>query len=638
VKNKPSSLSPNISKFFHSQLSQYDSKWLNISCAWNIVAGDLQPMLTVDRMGYHNFMFDINSTYRIPGRKTLTKILSDYIFPFCEMKMRKEISYFLSISANKKIAGSIDVWSSRANRPYVGIVCNYIDWTCWKRKKSTLACCEFADTHTGANHVQKISDIVKRLDIDGIASMDDFFGFMTHDNAANVVAGLRDHSTVTPIRCARNTFELTPCHVLRNETSDNYFAEAAAILTKVRRIVTHFSHSNKTKYEDCARIVGEPIRKLVQSCDTRWHSELDMLNSVLEHPMTIKMVKVQKPAALFFPLTDDEQSKAEEMVAILYPFKQAEKCLEGDLVPLSKYWTVYSMLLKSLNETTDLLYTAPDGERVEVMADDICQFTKTLKSKLLTDLKDNINGKMTAARLRTILVASFLDPRYKKLRFLSKEARSRALSEIDLSDEWKELQGDNHIIDNGLATSKDSTLMSSGTDRNCAISSFLSSIDGGSSSEEEDDIEANGWSLSQEIDVYKRIHSIDAAATDEDVLLWWRDQGISHYGLHKLGYMASTYLAIMTSSANVERLFSVAGRLVSPRRTRLSSSMIEGLVLTNQNMHLCDNGEPWPQNWIQSRNELREYLPIKLYLREKRGGQAGQLSRPTKRRRHSQSA
>lgn len=61
-----------------------------------------------------------------------------------------------------------------------------------------------------------------------------------------------------------------------------------------------------------------------------------------------------------------------------------------------------------------------------------------------------------------------------------------------------------------------------------------------------------------------------------DPLIWWKNNSYSFPYLSKL---ARKYLSIMASSVSVERLFSQTGNLVTPKRSNLSSNMINGLIM-----------------------------------------------------------
>lgn len=72
---------------------------------------------------------------------------------------------------------------------------------------------------------------------------------------------------------------------------------------------------------------------------------------------------------------------------------------------------------------------------------------------------------------------------------------------------------------------------------------------------------------------------------DVDILMWWSER--SHkYPL--LSVLARFILAIPASSAAPERNFSIAGYIVSDRRSRLSASTVEDILICKNNIDLYD--------------------------------------------------
>jgi len=50
--------------------------------------------------------------------------------------------------------------------------------------------------------------------------------------------------------------------------------------------------------------------------------------------------------------------------------------------------------------------------------------------------------------------------------------------------------------------------------------------------------------------------------------------------------LAKKFLCVPASSCESERVFSKAGQLISDRRTRLSSTVVDKILFLNKNMHL----------------------------------------------------
>ena len=76
-------------------------------------------------------------------------------------------------------------------------------------------------------------------------------------------------------------------------------------------------------------------------------------------------------------------------------------------------------------------------------------------------------------------------------------------------------------------------------------------------------------------DEYTRYYAEDVEWTD-DPITWWL-QPVQHVKYPNLSKMAINVLLIPTMSANVERLFSSAGLMLSNRRNRMETKLLEAL-------------------------------------------------------------
>ncbi|XP_047144724.1 E3 SUMO-protein ligase ZBED1-like [Hydra vulgaris] len=71
---------------------------------------------------------------------------------------------------------------------------------------------------------------------------------------------------------------------------------------------------------------------------------------------------------------------------------------------------------------------------------------------------------------------------------------------------------------------------------------------------------------------------------EDDPLIWWK----TNMGtLPQLSEFARKYLCIAASSCSSERVFSTAGYIVSPRRSRLSQEHVDMLVFLSENLEIA---------------------------------------------------
>jgi hypothetical protein len=96
-----------------------------------------------------------------------------------------------------------------------------------------------------------------------------------------------------------------------------------------------------------------------------------------------------------------------------------------------------------------------------------------------------------------------------------------------------------------------------------------------------DEIDDDLVDTTQESEIAKYQSAVVPSGTCKDILLWWRDHKEEYPGLC---LVARNVLCVMASSAASERNFSLAGHVVSERRTSLASSSVNNILLINSSM------------------------------------------------------
>ena len=70
-----------------------------------------------------------------------------------------------------------------------------------------------------------------------------------------------------------------------------------------------------------------------------------------------------------------------------------------------------------------------------------------------------------------------------------------------------------------------------------------------------------------------------------DQLLWWKDHT---HQFPLLSYLARVVMAVPAASSKSERVFSVAGNIVTPKRASLNPAKVEQLIIVKCNMMLIE--------------------------------------------------
>lgn len=255
-----------------------------------------------------------------------------------------------------------------------------------------------------------------------------------------------------------------------------------------------------------------------------------------------------------------------------------------------------------------------DGDNwIEVYEDELDPNAARLRQQLRMDL-EFVFESWTDCQWQTIRAACILDPRHKNLTFIDDRDRPGVYREFQLLCESFFQRMD------GLSTAETESINNDRKqeDEEVAIvdfekrptkkrrykrgnqANYLNSInfesgprsDSTQSQIEREMIEICGGSveslsakIKKEFGVYFRA---EEAKLEDDPLLWWK-KNECHYSI--LSKMAKTYLGMFASSADVERLFSAGGNIVTELRASLKPEKVRQLLFANKNIDVYQL--PW---------------------------------------------
>ncbi|XP_065315466.1 E3 SUMO-protein ligase ZBED1-like [Gordionus sp. m RMFG-2023] len=292
----------------------------------------------------------------------------------------------------------------------------------------------------------------------------------------------------------------------------------------------YFKQSGMNQYLD---------KTLQQDIETRWNSKLYMLKSIYNQYDDIANFLSSKRD--IYKMENLEKSILKNLIDILHPFDKATKELEGDINP-----TLYKVLLcfnNILHE--DLNETFQNNE--------IKQIKTNLKIFLLSKFKIDILHK----------IATFLCPRYRKLRMLSSmeilEVKNSVKNIIN-SEEYCKPSID--IIDldiQGVSQIVESPKRSKGTFKIVLfifIYQTMNMKDGRTMRKNLKKKETDELEIYKNLNIKENIENIDP---EKDILKWWSKNEIR---LPKMTKLARKILAIPATSTTSERTFSKNGRLL----------------------------------------------------------------------------
>lgn len=183
---------------------------------------DLQLFSVVEDFGFRKFVNDLNPNYQLPSRRTIT---DTYLTAAYEQRL-EEVE--IELAWAKAVTLTTDSWTSRNTESFLGVTAHYLK-NDYELNSVLLGCVSFKGSHTGTYYATKISELLKKW------NLDDKILMVISDNAANIKKAIKDDLKLKHFGCYAHTLNLIARDALNN---------IECINSKIRAIVGHFKRSN----------------------------------------------------------------------------------------------------------------------------------------------------------------------------------------------------------------------------------------------------------------------------------------------------------------------------------------------------------------------------------------------------------
>lgn len=281
---------------------------------------DNMPLSSVEKDGFNYFMKKVLPIYKVPSRKTITKLISSK-YNVLSVQIKNKFTLVETITL------TTDVWTDTINtKSYLGMTVHFLGLCKLKLESVTLRVLQLNERHTSQNIVGWFNDVLQTWGID----KQQVFLAVT-DNGANIKKAVYE--------CfGKDTLNL----VVQNALDDT--ENIAIVIEKVKKLVTFYKH--------CVSASDELHKickfKLKQSVPTRWNSVYFMLKRFINCSdfVATTIVKFPKGPPM---LTGSELFTAKEIINLLKPFEAATKELCGqNYVTGSKIIPLVHCLVKKI--------------------------------------------------------------------------------------------------------------------------------------------------------------------------------------------------------------------------------------------------------------------------------------------------
>jgi len=212
----------------------------------HMIAMDMQPISLVTDPGFKELITFLAPGYNLPSRTTMVrriKLLADDV----ESDIRQKLHSVQDVSL------TIDSWTSNHNESYLAVTVHYIDDS-WSLRSYLIDIANMPERHTSDNLQEKLDGIIHGW------NLEDKVVVIVHDNAANMIAAVRNMGRVS-LSCTAHNLQLSISRGLEDP-------DVANLIQKASAIVSHFNHSTiaTTELEKRQAQLNLPVLRLIQVC------------------------------------------------------------------------------------------------------------------------------------------------------------------------------------------------------------------------------------------------------------------------------------------------------------------------------------------------------------------------------------
>ena len=487
-----------------------------------------------------------------PGSDKFYRMKMEESFVRCRQAMQDK----LAKDNPSSVSVVLDGWSSY-HHGYVGVNIHYISEG-WKRVKINLCCKRFDDSHTGEALATFVSDLMHEWNIY------EKVGVFVTDSASNMKK-MFDYLPFERVDCGNHTLQLSINDEIFNMSSVETLAAKCRAVCKYQNKSTQFAQALvAAQAQDQGDVDNNSVRAqglyLVQDVATRWNSTFDMMDRFYQLKRAVtRILNDPKWEQVNIHMYNSDWELMGKVVKVLRVFKEATEMLSSSQASISQIIPLVTIIRESLRRGGD------------------DQGVRTLKVKLSNSLERRFGHKEFDSKYA---VATLLDPRYKKNFFQGKQAKESAMSKLleDLKASVKEGSGSGteHLVNQANAVV--------GEDRDeeesYTIESIMKKVIADNHEKEDDGVDS---------DIENKVLTeyLSSPVETSMCLDFWDkyEKGADSNSVKvALAQVARKYLTPPPTSTDVERLFSVAGNILTAERNRLLPESVDKLLFLKENI------------------------------------------------------
>lgn len=505
-------------------------------CLMELFFKDFQPFSVVEDKGFQKFVTSLNSSYQLPSRKTIANTLLPAMYEEKQAKIKDVVKNVSSVTV------TTDCWTSINVESFMAITIHFIDEE-FEAKSILLECSSFEEAHTSANLATELNRVITLWGLESKILL------AISDNAANIQKAIKDELKWKHFGCFAHTINLIVQNGLKS------VEPIMAIIVKFRSLVAHFKRSTtaSSKLFEVQVKAGKEPKKLLQDVTTRWNSTYYMVDRLLEMEEIVRTTMALLNSNVVV-ISVEEWLLLRELRKVLKPMEELTKIISGQ-----KYVTLSSVLIltKGIEHIYKNLQRDDDDHNPLIQ-----NLIKEFLSGIAERFKDLENSK-------TLLVSTFLDPRFKNVGFSESVAdRAKKLVTNLVANKIQKTMT-NDPIESTSSLTVTSTVVNEFSvwgafDEKAAEVSVQSTIP----------------ASSKAIIEIQRYMEETLLGRNEDPLKWWKQYSYNYPYLSKV---VLDNFGTVATSVPCERVFSKSGQLISERRSRISATKVKQIMFLNVN-------------------------------------------------------
>ncbi|XP_043390693.1 E3 SUMO-protein ligase ZBED1 isoform X2 [Chelonia mydas] len=358
---------------------------------------DLHPLSVVKDKGFGLLIGYLEPNFTLPSPIQLSSMLWHRY-----NVVKQHLERYLQTA--QSIVLCVEFWVSQPNQTYLTITANFIDGE-WRRARCILETQPVHETKGEGDLGEKLYSILTEF---GLSNKSIFC--VMHDSLENTVMNsqpLKRAYGWTSLCCAAHMLHL--CIKAGLEVG-----QVQEALTAARGIVSYFQQDAKATCSLNSKLeaINKTKLKLVMDVGSRWITTIEMCESLLDLKWAIMSLLEEHPKGTLAVqnLADHQWKLLQDLVPVMRTIKIATSFLrEEQNISISSLMPCIHGIVAAI------------GQQLEESSDIIKMVVGNIRSELMQRWSISEDEKVLES---PAIIASFLDPRFKEMRFLSPNLRS----------------------------------------------------------------------------------------------------------------------------------------------------------------------------------------------------------------------